>query len=89
MIKGSKLYAESRVRVFRVTTLLTMTTLNWSLTGTLESGLREILSYRANSVKQPDLAKLVFTSEAAENSPEARKFQGRLVNQSDTNSLPV
>lgn len=74
-----------------------MKTLNWSLTGTLESCLRDILSYRANSLKQPDFAELViFTSETAENFsglPESRKFQGGLVNQSDAylviNSLPV
>lgn len=82
-IKGPTLYAESKVQVFSViTTLLTMTTCNWSLTGALEWCLREILSYRANSPKQPEYAQLVvFPSEAAENSaglPESRKFQGGL-----------
>lgn len=70
-IKGSTPYVESKVQVFSVTrTLLTMATLKWSLTGTLELCQREILSYRANSLKQPNFAELVvFNSEAAEKSP--------------------
>lgn len=97
-IKGSTLYAESKVPVFSViTALLTMTTSYWSLSGTLAWYLREILSYRANPHRQPDFAQLVvFPSKTAENSaglPESRKFQGGLANQSDShlviNCLPV
>lgn len=59
MKKDSTLYVESKGRVFNATTaLLTAATYSqltdWSLTGTLESGPRQIRSYRANSLLQPD-----------------------------------